>query len=130
MKVSNATSSRKARPDGLPGNGDSSSSTAERFTLSGPSAPLDERVHAYRRDIADIALAGQIIAPHYARPVMRIASARASSVRAAAAPDSEQVTGLAPGEEFAVLDISGGWAWGYRRADHRVGYVPLDELED
>ncbi len=61
---------------------------------------------------------------------MRIASARASSVRAAATPDAEQVTGLAPGEEFAVLDISGGWAWGYRRADHRVGYVPIDELED
>lgn len=30
---------------------------------------------------------------------------------------------LLPGEEFAVLEYSGGWAWGYCRADHRVGYV-------
>jgi hypothetical protein len=61
---------------------------------------------------------------------MRVASAHASAVRAAAAPDAEAVAELKAGEEFAVLDISGGWAWGYRRADHRVGYVPLDNLED
>jgi hypothetical protein len=39
------------------------------------------------------------------------------------------VTGLLPGEEFAVLDLSGSWAWGYRRADHHVGYVPERALE-
>ncbi|HEX8535388.1 MAG TPA: SH3 domain-containing protein, partial [Allosphingosinicella sp.] len=33
------------------------------------------------------------------------------------------------GDEFAVLDITGGWAWGYRRLDHHVGYVPTDLLE-
>jgi hypothetical protein len=27
-----------------------------------------------------------------------------------------------------VLDISGDWAWGYRQANHHVGYVPLDDL--
>jgi cell wall-associated NlpC family hydrolase len=30
---------------------------------------------------------------------------------------------LLPGEEFAVLELSGGWAWGYSRHDHYVGYV-------
>ena len=41
-----------------------------------------------------------------------------------AAPSSE----LLPGEEFAVLEISGGWAWGYCRHDHYVGYVQAIEL--
>ncbi len=35
---------------------------------------------------------------------------------------------LLPGEEFAVLEISGGWAWGYSRHDHYVGYVELISL--
>jgi cell wall-associated NlpC family hydrolase len=35
---------------------------------------------------------------------------------------------LLPGEEFAVLDISGGWAWGYSRHDHYVGYVEAISL--
>lgn len=38
-------------------------------------------------------------------------------------PDDEPVSELLPGEEFAVLEYSGGWAWGYGVADHRVGYV-------
>ena len=38
------------------------------------------------------------------------------------------VSPLAPGDEFAVLDIAGGWVWGYRRANHHVGYVPEDVL--
>lgn len=37
-------------------------------------------------------------------------------------------TSLAVGEEFAVLDTSLGWSWGYRLADHRVGYVPEECL--
>jgi hypothetical protein len=27
-----------------------------------------------------------------------------------------------------VLDIAGDWAWGYRRADHHVGYVETADL--
>ena len=33
------------------------------------------------------------------------------------------VSELLPGEGFAVLDLTSGWAWGYCLADHRVGYV-------
>jgi cell wall-associated NlpC family hydrolase len=91
---------------------------------------LDERVHAYRRDIADIALAGQIFAPHYARPVMRSCGMRASFVRPAPSADSPPSSQLLPGEEFAVLEISGGWAWGYCRYDRYVGYVEAIDLVD
>jgi cell wall-associated NlpC family hydrolase len=43
---------------------------------------------------------------------------------------SAEVSELLPGEGFAVLDISAGWAWGYCVADHRVGYVEAIELAD
>ena len=38
------------------------------------------------------------------------------------------VSELLPGEAFAVLDITAGWAWGYCMLDHRVGYVEAIEL--
>jgi hypothetical protein len=129
LNASNGISSRKDIPHGEhQRNGASSSSTAERFSLSGPSVILDERIHAYRRDIADIALAGQLFAPHYARPMIRTAGPYATAVRAEPAEDSDVVSPLDPGDEFAVLDIAGGWAWGYRRSNHHVGYVPAELL--
>ena len=39
------------------------------------------------------------------------------------ADGAEAASELLPGEGFAVLDITAGWAWGYCLADHRVGYV-------
>lgn len=30
---------------------------------------------------------------------------------------------LEPGEPFALLDRTLGWAWGYAGSDRRVGYV-------
>jgi cell wall-associated NlpC family hydrolase len=89
---------------------------------------LDERVHAYRRDIADIALAGQLFAPHYARPLIRGCGARPAFIRYKPADDARIASELLPGEEFAVLEISGRWAWGYCRHDHYVGYVEAISL--
>ena len=85
-------------------------------------------MHAYRRDIADIALAGELFAPHYARPMMRSCGMRATFLRYKPAADAVLGSELLPGEEFAVLEISGQWAWGYSRHDHYVGYVPAIEL--
>jgi hypothetical protein len=128
LKASNAISSRKAPPKSLPKNGASSCSTAERFTLRGPSILLDPLIHAYRSDLADVALAGQLFAPHYARPVTRICGPAAAPVRPSPSDESDPLYEMQPGEEFALLDISGRWAWGYRRSDHRVGYVLTDQL--
>jgi cell wall-associated NlpC family hydrolase len=46
------------------------------------------------------------------------------------ADGAEAVSELLPGEGFAMLDITAGWAWGYCLADHRVGYVEAIELAD
>jgi hypothetical protein len=131
LSASNAISgSKKTARGGPSGSEPCSSSTAERFSLSGPSLILDPLIHAYRDDIADIALAGLLFAPHYARPVTWRCGPAASPVRLSPRLDSEPVTELAAGDEFAVLDIAGEWVWGYRRADHRVGYVPTAAFND
>ncbi|MGZ8346599.1 MAG: C40 family peptidase [Allosphingosinicella sp.] len=130
MKASNATSSKTAPVAKPHENGDSSSSTAEVYRLTGTSLPLDPRLNAFRRDIADVALAGRIIAPHYARPVVRSCGALANFVRQSPHAEGEPVSELLPGERFAVLEYAGGWAWGYCLADHVVGYVEAIELAD
>ena len=111
-----------------PGSRPSSSSTGDRFALTGPALPLDPRINAYRRDLADIALAGQIIAPHYAKSLLRSCGALPTLVWPKPAAEGEAVSELLPGEEFAVLEYAGGWAWGYCAADHVVGYVEAIEL--
>ncbi|HEY9553534.1 NlpC/P60 family protein [Allosphingosinicella sp.] len=123
MTASNEISSWTARPAAPPRNEDSSSSTAERFSLAGPSLILDARVHAYRRDLADVALAGQLFAPHYARALVRQCGSRPTFVFSTPSSEGQPASELLPGEEFAVLEFSGRWAWGYCRHDHYVGYV-------
>lgn len=98
------------------------------FRLQGQSVTLDPRVHAARGDVADIALAGVLFAPHYAQPVERQCAAAASPVFGAADSGSEQISELLAGERFAVLDITAGWAWGYCVHDHYVGFVDAAAL--
>lgn len=97
------------------------------FRLDGPTARLDPRVSAYRPDIADVALAGTLFAPHYAAPMPRIASG-APAMRSRPDDGAEAVSQLLPGEDFAILDIAGGWAWGFSLHDHYVGYVRAESL--
>ena len=46
------------------------------------------------------------------------------------AAEAEAVSELLPGENFAVLEYAGGWAWGFSAADHVVGYVEAIALAD
>ena len=130
MSASNAISnSRKAPVAARPRNAGSSFST-DRFSLDGPSIVLDPRVNAWRKDIADVALAGQLFAPHYAQPLIRDCGLLPTPVRAEPFDTAEAVSELLPGEKFAVVDLTAGWAWGYSLLDHRVGYVEAIELAD
>ena len=90
------------------------------------SDPPDPLTHAYRKDLADTALAGRVIASHYADPLVRHLIAGAAFLR-----DREDSAGLLgklqPGDEIRILDMSRGWAWGYG-PDGRVGYVPAEAV--
>lgn len=102
--------------------------SAERFRLAGPSARLDPRVHAFRRDIADIGLADRVFAPHYVRPDDYRCTAASAMLHDRPDSGARAVSQLLHGDAFAVIDIGRGWAWGYGRHDDYVGYVRYDAL--
>ena len=104
-----------------------SPTSAEGFALTGPSNPPDPRFNAYRRDLADCALAHRVIASHYAEPLDRRVT-HAATLRAGPSDQSEALAELAAGEAMAMLDNSLGWAWGYAGDERRVGYVRSESI--
>lgn len=75
-------------------------------------------------------MAGRLFAPHYAAPLIRACGLIATPVREEPIDGAPAVSELLPGEGFAVLDLTSGWAWGYCLLDHRVGYVEAIELAE
>ena len=116
-------SARRAGPNGsLP------SPTVEGgYPLAGISNIPDPDTHAYRQDLADVALADRVIASHYAEPLLRHLVVAAPFYRSAD-EQSEVIAELKPGEELWMLDDTRGWAWGYGGADRRVGYVRAEAV--
>jgi hypothetical protein len=96
------------------------------FALTGTSDLPDPATHAYRKDLADTALAGRVIASHYAEPLVRHLVTSAALL-AEPAEGNALLAQLAAGAEMRVLDISRGWAWGYG-PDGRVGYVRAEAV--
>ena len=99
-----------------------------RFSLTGRSRAFDPLRQAIRADLADVAEAEHHFAPHYAKAVLCRLSETTDLVDA---PNSANppLASLAAGEDFAVLDTTGGWAWGYRTSDHLVGYAPASAID-
>ncbi len=97
-----------------------------QFRLRGPQQNSDSRITPIRGDLADITLAGKFFAPHYAKAKM--ASCNTASSMMINATHDTAVSQLLYGEYFAILDISGGYAWGYSVHDGYVGYVAIDDL--
>ena len=91
--------------------------------MTGPSVRLDPATHAFRRDLADVALADRVISSHYAEPLERVLTAPAT-LRDGPSAEAQAIVELQRGDRFAMLDNSLGWAWGYAGQDRRVGYVP------
>jgi hypothetical protein len=76
--------------------------------------------------LADVALAGRVVASHYAEPLVRHLSADTAFL-SSSDEASEPVGALKAGDELRILDNSRGWAWGYG-PDGRVGYVRSSAL--
>lgn len=95
------------------------------FSLSGPATRPDPLTTPVRGDLAHIRLLGQVFVPHYIIPLPHRALAQTPILKA---PGGEAHATLAQDEEFHVLDIAGGHAWG-EVPGGPVGYVALDTLE-
>ena len=102
------------------------SRATDGIALSGVSNLPDPATNAYRKDLADVALAGRVIASHYAEPLLRYL-VTAASFFAEPVKNAEPIAELSKGDELRILDLSLGWAWGYG-PDGRVGYVRADAV--
>lgn len=89
---------------------------------------LDRRLHAFRPDLADIALQGQVEADRFVpsepalitRPVVALRPKPDASIGI----DTE----LLIGEEVGVFERRDGWAWVQALDDGYVGYLPEEAL--
>jgi NlpC/P60 family/Bacterial dipeptidyl-peptidase Sh3 domain len=102
----------------------------QTYRLGGPSFDGDKRTTPIRGDLADIKLAGKLFAPHYAVPMLRTGIAPVTEIHAEPHLSSMPVSALMHGEEFAVLDVAGEWAWGYCLHDDYLGYLRFSDLGD
>lgn len=82
-----------------------------------------------RSDLADVRLADQVFAPHYAAPQPRRVKT-SIDLRTSRAADSAVLATLSPGDAFELLDVTGETAWGIAPSTGFVGYVPASTLEE
>lgn len=125
MNVSTSSSGKQ------PGTSTPAPAEKVRFRLSGPARAFDPAHQAIRSDLADVAEAAHHFAPHY---VEAAAWRTLNAVALLDAPDATATARdqLAAGTDFALLDLTGDWAWGYVAADtgapHNVGYVRASDI--
>jgi cell wall-associated NlpC family hydrolase len=83
----------------------------------------DARLHAFRADLADVRLEGEVAAERFVagRPA-RIA-ASVADMRKAPRPDAGVNTQLLRGDDVLVFDVAEGFAWVQAERDGYVGYV-------
>jgi cell wall-associated NlpC family hydrolase len=84
---------------------------------------LDPRLHAFRPDLADRRLQGQVEAQRFAAGQAAHVVAGQASLRRAPAADAPQDSELLFGESVQVFDRRDGWAWVQAARDGYVGYV-------
>ncbi len=106
----------------------STASPIRLVRLSGPSVVPDPRVHAFRADLADVALAGTVVVSHYAEPVLERCVLPQVAMRGRPDADATATSELLFGESFAIVERRAGWCWGYACHDRYVGYIPASAL--
>ncbi|MEE9433643.1 MAG: C40 family peptidase [Sphingorhabdus sp.] len=111
-------------------NSQSSTKPRATYALTGHSLIGDPRTTPIRGDLADIKLAGKLFAPHYAVPLVKSCILPATTLHEGPHESDEGTSRLLHGEEFAVLDIAGNWAWGYGVHDDYLGYLRFSALGD
>ncbi|MEN0001218.1 MAG: NlpC/P60 family protein [Pseudomonadota bacterium] len=89
---------------------------------------LDRRLHAFRPDLADAALAGQIEAAHFVEASHARIAVPVCDMRAAPRDDAGLDTQLRLNQPVRVFEQKDGWSWIKADDDDYVGYVRSDAL--
>jgi len=89
---------------------------------------LDRRSHAYRSDLADIRLKGQVEAERFAGGTPGQVIVPVADIRPRPEASSSIDTQALLGEALTVFERSDGWAWIQLKADGYVGYVREDAI--
>lgn len=92
---------------------------------------LDPRRHAFRPDLADAGLTGQVEATRFVTPIGRQVAAPACALRRHPRADAPLDTEAVHGDRVRVFDTTeDGWSWVQLEADAYVGYVRSEALRD
>lgn len=89
---------------------------------------LDQRIHAYRADLASVALREKVEALRYVQGVRHQVSVPLANVHAAPSETAIQITQALAGETVHVFEVRDGWAWVQLNEDGYVGYVRERDL--
>lgn len=96
----------------------------------GQTEKLDRRLYAYREDLADYRLAGQVEARRFVEGTVMQVCAPALTLRRQPTYSAPQDCELIYGDTVRVFDVKEGWAWVQNNRDSYVGYVPSNGLSD
>ncbi|MGF7008880.1 NlpC/P60 family protein [Aminobacter sp. BE322] len=88
----------------------------------------DNRLHAFRPDLADARLEGEVAAERFVAGRPARIGAAVADVRKAPRPDAGLNTQLLYGDDVLVFDEAEGFAWLQAERDGYVGYVAAADL--
>ncbi|PHR23666.1 MAG: peptidase P60 [Hoeflea sp.] len=91
---------------------------------------LDHRSHAYRPDLADIRLKGQVTADRFIEGAPGEVAIPVADIRPRPDPECSIDTQALLGEALTVFETSNGWAWVQLAEDGYVGYVREDAIRE
>lgn len=89
---------------------------------------LDRRLYAYRPDLADARLKGQVEAHAFSEGKLYRVTDAVIDIRRHPAPDSGIESQALYGETVRVFDDLEGFGWGQLESDGYVGHVPMNAL--
>ncbi len=87
------------------------------------SEKLDKRLHAYRPDLADEALASHVNAKDFVKPKPAVIGVPFANLHSEPDLASGMDTQLVMGDRVNVFERKNGWAWVQAQADGYVGYT-------
>ena len=89
---------------------------------------LDNRLNAYRDDLADIALEGKVKASAFVTPEKYQVAVGVVAIYGAPDATTPMTTQLLYGEYFNVFEFNNEWVWGQSLKDGYVGYCSISGL--